>query len=78
MKSDEKYLQIAKEIYKEEFEGEPLTDSSIIDAIIIGMNKSKEEQAKKNIKVANMLREFFSSINYSSKKYDEIIKELNS
>jgi uncharacterized radical SAM superfamily Fe-S cluster-containing enzyme len=77
MKTQEEISEFAKEIYKEEFEGEPLTDTTVIEAITLGYKKSKEDQAKKNIKISGLLRELFSSINYSSKKYDEIIKELN-
>jgi hypothetical protein len=77
MKSEQEIDQLALKIYKEDFEGEPLTDTTVIEAITLGYKKSKEDQAKKNIKISGLLRELFSSINYSSKKYDEIIKELN-
>jgi hypothetical protein len=76
MKSEQEIDQLALKIYKEEFEGEPLIDTTVIEAITLGYKKSKEDQAKKNIKISGLLRELFSSINYSSKKYDELLKEL--
>jgi hypothetical protein len=35
-----------------------------------------EEQYEKQLKLAGTMREFFSSITHSSKKYDDLLKEL--
>ena len=63
-------------VYKDNFEGKPLTDTSIIDAIELGYKVAQKEQYEKQIKLAGTMREFFSSITHSSKKYDELLKEL--
>jgi hypothetical protein len=68
--------EILDKIYKENFEGEPLTDTSIIDAIELGYKIAQKEQYEKQMKLAGTMREFFSSITHSSKKYDELLKEL--
>ena len=52
MKSEQEIDQLALKIYKEDFEGEPLTDTTVIEAITLGYKKSKEDQAKKNIKIS--------------------------
>jgi len=76
MKSEQEIRELASKIYKEEFEGEPLTDTTVIDGIVIGYQKSQAENVENKIKLAALLRELFSSIKYSSNKYDEILKEL--
>ncbi len=63
-------------VYKDNFEGKPLTDTSIIDAIELGYIAAQKEQYEKQIKLAGTMREFFSSITHSSKKHDELLKEL--
>ena len=68
--------EILEEIYKENFEGKPLTDTSIIEAIVLGYKISQKEQYEKQLKLAGTMRDFFSSISHSSKKYDELLKEL--
>ena len=68
--------EILEKIYKENFEGKPLTDVSIIDAIEMGYKISENKQYEKQLKLAGTMREFFSSISHSSKKYDELLKEL--
>ena len=77
MKSDKEIHKLAEEIYKEEFEGEPLTDTTIIDAIKLGYIISQKERHEKQIKLAGSIRELFSSISHSSKKYDELLNELH-
>jgi hypothetical protein len=67
---------ILEEVYKENFKGVPLTDTSIIDAIELGYKAAQKEQYEKQLKLAGTMREFFSSITHSSKKYDELLKEL--
>ena len=67
---------ILEEVYKENFKGVPLTDTSIIDAIELGYKTAQKEQYEKQLKLAGAMREFFSSITHSSKKYDELLKEL--
>ena len=76
MKSEQEIDQLALKIYKEEFEGEPLTDTSITDAIKLGYIISQKERQEKQMKLASSIRELFSSISHSSKKYDELLKEL--
>jgi hypothetical protein len=76
MKSEQEIHQLALKIYKEDFEGEPLTDTSIIDAIKLGYIISQKERQEKQMKLASSIRELFSSISHSSKKYDELLKEL--
>jgi|LakMenE01Jun11ns_1017448.scaffolds.fasta_scaffold9661953_2 hypothetical protein len=76
MKSEQEIDQLALKIYKEDFEGEPLTDTSIIDAIKLGYIISQKERQEKQMKLASSIRELFSSISHSSKKYDELLKEL--
>jgi hypothetical protein len=63
-------------VYKDNFEGKSLTDTSIIDAIELGYKVAQKEQYEKQMKLAGTMREFFSSITHSSKKYDELLKEL--
>jgi len=67
---------ILEKIYKENFEGKPLNNTSIIDAIEMGYKISQKEQYEKQLKLAGTMREFFSSMSHSSKKYDELLKEL--
>lgn len=67
---------VLKKIYKENFEGEPLNETSIIDAIELGYKISQKDQYEKQLKLAGTMREFFSSITHSSKKYDDLLKEL--
>jgi hypothetical protein len=76
MKSEQEIDQLALKIYKQDFEGEPLTDTSIIDAIKLGYIISQKERQEKQMKLASSIRELFSSISHSSKKYDELLKEL--
>jgi hypothetical protein len=76
MKSEQEIRELASKIYKEEFEGEPLNDTTVIDGIVIGYQKSQAENVENKIKLAALLRELFSSIKYSSNKYDELLKEL--
>jgi hypothetical protein len=76
MKSEQEIDQLVLKIYKEDFEGEPLTDTSIIDAIKLGYIISQKERQEKQMKLASSIRELFSSISHSSKKYDELLKEL--
>jgi hypothetical protein len=76
MKSEQEIDQLALKIYKEDFDGEPLTDTSIIDAIKLGYIISQKERQEKQMKLASSIRELFSSISHSSKKYDELLKEL--
>ena len=63
-------------VYRDNFEGKSLTDTSIIDAIELGYKAAQKEQYEKQLKLAGTIREFFSSITHSSKKYDELLKEL--
>lgn len=76
MKSEQEIHQLAEKIYKEDYEGEPLTNFTVVDAIKVGYTISQKEQYEKQIKLAGIIRELFSSINHSSKKYDELLKEL--
>jgi len=68
--------KILEEIYKENFKGVSLTDTSIINAIELGYKAAQKEQYEKQLKLAGTMREFFSSITHSSKKYDDLLKEL--
>ena len=49
MKSEQEIHQLALKIYKEDFEGEPLTDTSIIDAIKLGYIISQKERQENGL-----------------------------